>query len=146
MSDSKATPPTPFLMMGDSEALVRDLVRHFYAHMAAHEPDLARTHSLASNGTIAPRTQERFGDFLIEWLGGPARFTPENGHPRLRMRHAHVAIDSRMRDAWIRCMQAAMNEVGVSGDVRRFLDSRFLEVADFLRNRPDPGQRGNSMP
>lgn len=146
MSDSRSAPPTPFSMMGNSEALVRELVSHFYAHMAAGEPDLARTHAQAEDGTISSRTQTRFADFLIEWLGGPARFTPENGHPRLRMRHAHVPIDSRMRDAWIRCMQAAMDKVGVSGDVRRFLDSRFLEVADFLKNRPDPDQSGNSMP
>jgi hypothetical protein len=30
-----------------------------------------------------------------------------------------------------------MDEAKVRGDVRRFLDGRFAEVADFLRNRPD---------
>ena len=39
-----------------------------------------------------------------------------------------------MRDAWLRCMQRAMEARGVTGGLRRFLDQRFAQVADFLRN------------
>jgi hemoglobin len=53
------------------------------------------------------------------------------------MRHARVPIDSDLRDAWLRCMAHALDEVGVSGDVRSWLDGRFSEVANFLRNTPD---------
>ncbi len=126
---------TPFSTMGGGEDLVRRLARSFYRHMASDEPELARLHQLDDDGNIAEGTQERFSLFLIEWLGGPPRFSPHYGHPRLRMRHARVPIDEGMRDAWVRCMKSAMDEVGVEGDVRRFLDARFLEVADFLRNR-----------
>jgi hypothetical protein len=42
--------------------------------------------------------------------------------------------DEAMRDAWVRCMTRAMDEVGLSGPVRTWLDGRFFEVADFLRN------------
>lgn len=122
--------------MGNSEELVIELTRHFYAIMARDEPDLARLHRMDPNGEVSTTSQERFAMFLIEWLGGPARYTPQNGHPRLRMRHGSVPVDTKMRDAWLRCMQKAMDEVNVSGDVRRFLDGRFAEVADFLRNRP----------
>jgi hemoglobin len=31
-------------------------------------------------------------------------------------------------------MAAAMDERGIAGDVRAFLDARFAEVADFMRN------------
>jgi hemoglobin len=126
---------SPFLLMGDSEELVKRLVARFYARMAQAEPELARTHQVNEDGTVAEPTQARFALFLIEWLGGPPRYTPENGHPRLRMRHANVPIDSAMRDAWLRCMTFAMNEVGVTGEVRDFLDARFADVANFLRNR-----------
>lgn len=136
MNESKVPVQTPYAEMGNSEELVRRLARSFYAHMAALEPQLAALHRLDADGKIAEITQERFSLFLIEWLGGQALYSPQFGHPRLRMRHAHVPIDEKMRDAWVRCMKRAMDEVGVSGDVRRFLDSRFLEVADFLRNRP----------
>ena len=53
------------------------------------------------------------------------------------MRHKDVAIDTSMAQAWIRCMGRAMDEEEIGGEVRAFLDSRFTEVAMFLRNRPD---------
>jgi hypothetical protein len=34
-------------------------------------------------------------------------------------------------------MTAAMNELAITGDVRQFLDARFAEVADFMRNVPE---------
>lgn len=125
---------TPYALMGDNEDVVRRLARSFYARMETDEPKLAALHRLDEGGKIAEGTQERFSLFLIEWLGGPARYTPEFGHPRLRMRHAYVPINEEMRDAWVGCMKRAMDDVGVNGPVRRFLDARFLEVADFLRN------------
>lgn len=128
---------SPYQLMGNDEKLVRELVSAFYRHMATAEPALAATHELDERGFITERTQLRFSNFLIEWLGGPQRYTPQNGHPRLRMRHAHVPIDSQLRDAWLRCMSRAFDEVGVSGDVRAFLDRKFEDVADFLRNRAD---------
>jgi hemoglobin len=50
------------------------------------------------------------------------------------MRHARVPVDTAMRDAWLRCMTAAMDAEQVAGRIRTFLDGRFAEVADFLRN------------
>lgn len=127
---------SPFNLLG-GEDLVRKLAARFYDHMDESEPELARIHETDEHGHVSPRTRERFTRFLIEWLGGPSLYSPTEGHPRLRMRHAKVGIDTQMRDAWLRCMQKAMDDVGVSGDVRLFLDSRFAEVADFLRNRHD---------
>ena len=39
-----------------------------------------------------------------------------------------------MRDAWLRSMQRAMDARGVTGGARRFLDQRFGQVAEVLRN------------
>ena len=136
MSERHEPLTSPYELMGGNEELVHRLVRTFYTHMAECEPALARSLQLDDSGQIAERTQQRFAQFLVEWLGGPARFTPQNGHPRLRLRHAHVSIDIEMRDAWLRCMAHALNECEVQGKVRSFLDVRFADVADFLRNRP----------
>lgn len=134
MSTPPAEMSTPFDQLG-GRPVVEQLGRAFYAHMAADEPELARAHALDPDGKIAEGTQLRFIEFLVEWLGGPAVYSPRFGHPRLRMRHAQVAIGTDMRDAWLRSMQKALDTVGAEGDVRRFLDGRFAEVADFLRNR-----------
>jgi hemoglobin len=50
------------------------------------------------------------------------------------MRHGRVPVTPAMRDAWLRCMAGALDAEGVQGRVRTFLDGRFAEVADFLRN------------
>jgi len=134
---SAGRPETPFELMGGGEELVGRIARTFYARMADAEPELARLHELDLDGRISERTQERFTRFLVEWLGGPALYSPREGHPRLRMRHAHVAIDSAMRDAWMRSMMFALDREGVTGDVRAFLEARFHDLATFLRNRHD---------
>ncbi|OJT18786.1 cyanoglobin [Archangium sp. Cb G35] len=123
----------PFHRLG-GEAGVQALAEAFYDAMDANEPALARLHELDEQGRVSRGMRERFGLFLIGWLGGPQHYMEKHGHPRLRMRHGHVPVDTAQRDAWVRCMQRAMDARGVKGNVRRFLDNRFAEVADFLRN------------
>jgi len=127
---------SPFARLGSEEA-VRRLAESFYDQMDAAEPELARLHDLDADGRVSRRSRDNFGLFLIEWLGGPRHYSTTRGHPRLRMRHGRVAINAAMRDAWLRCMGRALDEQGITGDVRGFLDARFAEVANFLRNTPE---------
>jgi hemoglobin len=124
---------TPFQRLGGEEA-VRALVEAFYDAMDASEPALARLHVLEPDGKVSRGTRERFGLFLIGWLGGPQHYTERHGHPRLRMRHGHVPVDTAKRDAWLRCMHKALDARGITGGLRRFLEERFSQTADFLRN------------
>jgi hemoglobin len=127
---------SPFARLGGEEP-VRRLVTRFYDHMDADEPELAAHHERDEQGRVSARARENFALFLIEWLGGPKNFSATRGHPRLRMRHARVPIGEKMRDAWLGCMARALDDQGVSGDVRDFLDTRLAEVANFLRNVPE---------
>lgn len=103
--------------------------------MDAHEPALVAVHETDGGGKVAAGVRERFALFLVEWLGGPRSYSTAHGHPRLRMRHAHVPIGNDLRDAWMRCMTAALEHPTIDDEVRAFLMRRFAEVADFLRNR-----------
>lgn len=125
---------TPWQRLGGSEA-VRALAQRFYDCMEAQEPALAALHELDAAGKVSAGSRERFALFLVGWLGGPQDYIRVHGHPRLRMRHARVPVDEAMRDAWLRAMQSALDAQGVVGPVREFLDARFADVADFLRNR-----------
>ena len=124
---------SPFERLG-GEAKVRALALRFYDEMFLHEPALNALHLRDPDGKVTKQQRERFALFLIGWLGGPQTYTQLHGHPRLRMRHGHVKVDAAMRDAWTRAMTRAMDAEGVTGEVRAFLDARFAEVADFLRN------------
>jgi hemoglobin len=128
---------TPFDVLGHDAAVA--LAKRFYDHMDEHEPALVAVHRRDQSGTkVSPIVRERFSLFLVEWLGGPQDYSNAHGHPRLRMRHGHVAIGVELRDAWLRCMNAALDHPTVNDDVRGYLGRRFAEVADFLRNRAEP--------
>ena len=124
---------TPFALLGGADR-VRALVERFYDVMGEREPVLARLHPCTPDGQVARGSRDRFALFLIGWLGGPQDYIAQHGHPRLRMRHAHVPVDLAMRDAWLRSMTAALDAEGVTGPVREFLDARLADVAEFLRN------------
>ena len=126
---------TPFDVLG-GEALVRALVTRFYDAMERLEPELTALHKCETPGKVTQETRDRFALFLIGWLGGPQDYMARFGHPRLRMRHAHVPVDVAMRDAWLRAMKVALDESAIEGEIRAFLDQRFAEVADFMRNTP----------
>jgi hemoglobin len=127
---------TPFAVLGGADR-VRALVESFYDAMSDDEPALAHLHECDAAGRVARGPRDRFALFLIGWLGGPQDYVAQHGHPRLRMRHGRVPVNSAMRDAWLRSMTSALDAHGITGDVRTFLDSRFADVADFLRNVED---------
>jgi len=124
---------TPFDLLGGRERVLA-LTETFYDRMERDEPALAALHHCEAPGRIARVSRDRFGLFLVGWLGGPQDYIEQHGHPRLRMRHARVRVDLAMRDAWLRCMSRAMDQQGIEGEIRSFLDQRFAEVADFMRN------------
>lgn len=121
-----------FTRLGADE--IRALVEAFYDAMDAHEPALAQLHALDEHGKVSRGSRDRFALFLIGWLGGPGDYERIHGHPRLRMRHARFPVNEAHRDAWLRSMGRAMDARKVSGELRNYLDARFAEVADFLRN------------
>jgi hemoglobin len=133
---SPSADDTAFDRLGGLEA-VAALVERFYDFMSEREPELTALHSCDQRGAVSRGTRDRFALFLAGWLGGPQEYLAKHGHPRLRMRHAPFSVDARMRDAWLRSMSAALDAQGVVGGLRTFLDARFAQVADFLRNQPD---------
>jgi hemoglobin len=125
---------SPYALIGGRDRVLA-LAEAFYDAMERSEPALTAVHQTDEHGRVTRETRDRFGLFLVGWLGGPQDYMDQHGHPRLRMRHARVPIDEAMRDAWLRSMAVALDELAVTGPVRVFLDHRFAEVADFLRNR-----------
>ena len=127
-------PKTPYDRLG-GEAVVAALVERFYDAMEQDFPALAALHE-REDGKVSRGARDRFALFLNGWLGGPQDYLAKHGHPRLRMRHGHLPIDGALRDAWLACMKKAMAGMTLEPSLKAFLDGRFAEVADFLRNRP----------
>ena len=88
--------------MGDSAQTVYErigpegferLVRAFYRRVAA-DPLLSAMYP----EDVEP-AERRLRLFLIQLFGGPATYSEERGHPRLRKRHMGFRIDQAARDA-----------------------------------------------
>lgn len=90
------------------EPTFRRLVAAFYAQVA-QDPIMRPMYPEQDLGPA----EERLRLFLIQYFGGPTTYSQERGHPRLRMRHFPFAIDSAARDAWLRHMRLALDEVAL---------------------------------
>ena len=78
--------------------------------------------------------RQRLYEFLSGWMGGPPLYTEKRGHPRLRMRHLPFPIGEAEVLEWLRCMGETLDELGVEGQIREFLDERFATTAHWMRN------------
>jgi len=74
--------------------------------------------------------EERLRMFLEQYWGGPRTYSERRGHPRLRMRHAPFRIGPLERDAWLRCMHAAVASI----DSRTLDDAHRRELLDYLES------------
>jgi len=131
-SETGNRPATPFEWLGGEER-VRALVDRFYDLMDI-EPRYAELR--ASHGSTLNDARQKLHWFLCGWLGGPAHYEERFGHPRLRMRHMPFKIGIAERDQWLACMDQAMAETGVPGDLRERLNQSFFKTADWMRNSP----------
>ncbi len=114
---------------------MRAIVETFYDHMDA-ENAFAAIRALHPPSLSSSR--QKLYEFLSGWLGGPQLYIERHGHPRLRGRHMPFSIGARERDQWLACMGRSLDDCGVTGEVRAFLDGRFSHVANFMRNRDEP--------
>jgi hemoglobin len=130
MITERALAKSHFELVGGQAAVDR-IVEGFYRRMdtlpaaqiirALHPPDLSGSKAVLKS-------------YLAEWLGGPAIYSQERGHPRLRMRHLPFRIGTAERDALMLCMTGALEEVVGSDRLRELLLQSLYKVADWMRN------------
>jgi hemoglobin len=122
---------TPFEIIG-GQATVDRLVERFYQRMdtlpeargirALHAPDL---------GPMIVVLKK----YLGEWLGGPKLYSTERGHPMLRARHLPFVIGVAERDAWLLCMNGALDETITDEAARAGIRDSMTRLADWMRNK-----------
>ncbi len=52
---------------------------------------------------------QRLTGFLEQYWGGPATYSEQRGHPRLRQRHMAFKVNPDARDRWLTHMRAALD-------------------------------------
>ena len=131
-TDSEYTRADSFFEAVGGEETFRRLVTAFYRGVATDPP----LRALYPEEDLAGAT-ERLTLFLIQYWGGPTTYSRTRGHPRLRMRHMPFAITTAQRDAWLRHMRAALDEIALPAAYDRVMWDYLTSAADSLRNTPD---------
>lgn len=114
---------------------VRALVEAFY-DIIEQDPAARALHLLHLRGSGISHARAQQFDFLSGFLGGPRLYVERHGHSHLREIHAHVPIDTEMRDLWLRCMTQALEKAAVPGELRETLMRHFGRAAEMVRNLP----------
>ncbi|CAM3703600.1 group II truncated hemoglobin [Rheinheimera salexigens] len=121
---------TPYAIIG-GEQQVRLLANRFYDIMST-APEAAELYAI--HPLPLDTIRQKFYEFLSGWLGGPALFEQNYGHPRLRARHLPFQVNEQLRDQWMFCMDQALNEVVEHKLLRQGLSQSFGQLASHMIN------------
>lgn len=131
MSDANQT---PYEIIGGADTLAR-LVDTFYDLVKQH-PDI--TDLFPDDLT---EVKERQYQFLTQFLGGPTLYSDAHGHPMLRARHMKFPIGPTQAEAWLSCMDKAMDRTGLEGDTRKHIFDRLRLTAHHMVNKWDEQEK-----
>ncbi|MUV36510.1 Group 2 truncated hemoglobin YjbI [Lentibacillus sp. JNUCC-1] len=121
---------TIYEAIGGADTIDR-LVTAFYKRVGKH-PLL--TPIFPDDLTETARKQRLF---LTQFFGGPRLYTEERGHPMMRRRHLPFPITPVRRDAWLACMDAALNEAEIQEPYRTAIFDKLTMTANHMMNTPD---------
>ncbi|MPZ53745.1 MAG: globin [Acidimicrobiia bacterium] len=123
-------PRTVYEMVGGME-FFEDLTRRFYLRIEEdevlrpmHPKDLAVS-------------QRKNALFLAQYWGGPATYSEQRGHPRLRARHMPFPIDKEARDRWFRLMKESVEESEIPEAARTAMVDYFEKASLTMINQGD---------
>ncbi|HEX2576219.1 MAG TPA: globin [Aquihabitans sp.] len=128
MSGGEVTPPTVYEAVGGRPFFDR-VVARFYAGVDA-DPVIRPLYPEDLTESIA-----HTAGFLAQyWGGGTAHYSDDRGHPRLRMRHGHVAIGPAQRDRWVHHMTEAVRAEHLAPELEQQLLAYFEMGATAMIN------------
>ena len=121
---------THYNRIGGAEK-VRALVMRFYQLM----DELPESYGIRQlHPENLQGSQDKLFKYLCGWMGGPALYVQEYGHPMLRRRHLPFSISESERDQWLLCMDNALHEEVENTVLCQELSAAFAKVAEHMRN------------
>ena len=121
---------TPYQQLGDDG--IRTLVDRFYEIMSTR-PDAAVIRAMHKDDLSV--ISDKLATYLIGWMGGPQRYNERFGRIIMPVAHRPFDIGPAERDAWVACMQDAIEESALGDDLRPRVMEMFGQMAEICRNR-----------
>ena len=81
------------------------------------------------------QSRDKLARFLCGWLGGPKLYREKYGPIRIPSAHTHLNIGSKQRDAWLACMQRALEKQPYAESFKAYLIEQLAVPAERCRTR-----------
>jgi hemoglobin len=121
---------TPYQILGEDG--VRQLANAFYDAM--DELPEAKT-IRAMHAPQMDLIKQKLFEYLTGWLGGPPLYFDKHDTVCLTDPHKPYPIGPDERDQWLLCMDAALEKIGASDELKAMLKDPIYQLADTVRNR-----------
>jgi hemoglobin len=118
---------TLYELIGDDR--LQELISSFYAKVFK-SPVLGPIF----NETDAESIKDKQYCFLTQFLGGPPRYIEKYGPPQMRRRHMPHAITNDAKDEWLSLMNASIQELELTDNLKTALYNCFPKVAQHMVN------------
>ncbi|MEH6550197.1 MAG: group II truncated hemoglobin [Pseudomonadales bacterium] len=120
---------TPYQILGEDG--IKELANAFYdtmeeAHSAA---GVRRMHA----EDLSPM-KLKLAEYLTGWMGGPPIYSEKYGTVCMTEPHAPYAIGPRERDQWLLCMDAALEKIDASDELKDMLKTPMYRIASAIQN------------
>lgn len=118
-----------FQAAGGEQGIHR-LVTRFYEYMDSL-PEAQ--HIRAMHPADIDSSHDKLFRFLCSWLGGPMLFQERYGSINIPLAHARFPITETERDAWLLCMQKAVDEQDYEPAFKVYLMEQLSIPAERIR-------------
>lgn len=120
-----------FQAAGGEQGVFR-LVNEFYRQMTIlpEARGIRAMHSEDLSSSI-----DKLACFLCGWLGGPKLYREKYGEIRIPVAHRHLDIGPAERDAWLLCMEKAIERQPFPADFKSYLLRELFVPAERSRTR-----------
>jgi len=115
------------------ESGLHALVDQFYSNMDS-DPEAQVIRQLHAPNLDSAR--DKLARFFCGWLGGPRRYQEKYGAISIPGVHQRFAIGSAEKDAWLSCMQRAVNEQPWEDAFKRYFMQQVAIPAERVRTLP----------
>ncbi len=122
---------TSYLAAG-GEVGLRVLVERFYEEMDKH-PEAMKIREM--HNADLTEVKDKLTRFLCGWLGGPKLYQEKYGSINIPQSHAPFPIGRSERDAWLLCMQRAVDAQPYDEEFKVYLMKQLSIPAERVRNR-----------
>lgn len=116
------------------EQPLKELVETFY-DIVEDDPDGVIIHALHLKGHGMSHTRRAQFEFLSGFFGGPKLYIERNGHSDMRLIHKHVEVGPVEVEAWLLCMEKAIDQVDFDADLKQKMMQTFTRAAEITRNQ-----------